>query len=93
MKNDPIVNNPVQALFDEVAKILSPVVDGVCNIINNIAREITMSLRAEPYERYQMRKWLTSVPNGAIVGNEAVLVVYNSEAPELSYIIKEPIEI
>lgn len=41
--------------------------------------------------RYQISKWLTSVSNGGFVGNTAVLIVYNSEAPELSYIIKEQI--
>lgn len=41
--------------------------------------------------RQQINKWLTSVPRGAIVGNIAYLVVYNEEAPELSYIITEQI--
>lgn len=41
--------------------------------------------------RYQTTKWLTSVSRGGLVGNTAVLIVYNSEAPELSYIIKEQI--
>ena len=40
---------------------------------------------------YQISKWLTSINRGGIVGNMAVLIVYNSEAPELSYIIKEQI--
>lgn len=45
----------------------------------------------EPYERYQMRKWLSQIPHGGIVGNKAVLIVYNSEAPELSEMIVEDI--
>jgi len=41
--------------------------------------------------RYQISKWLTSINRGGIVGDWAFLIVYNSEAPELSYIIKEQI--
>jgi hypothetical protein len=38
-------------------------------------------------ERHQMRKWLSQIPHGGIVGDKAVLIVYNSEAPELSEMI------
>lgn len=43
----------------------------------------------ESYERYQMRKWLSQVPHGGIVGDNAYLIVYNREAPERSYLIRE----
>jgi len=43
----------------------------------------------ESYERYQMRKWLSQVPHGGIVGDYAYLIVYNREAPERSYLIRE----
>lgn len=43
----------------------------------------------ESYERYQMRKWLSQVPHGGIVGDYAYLIVYNREAPERSYVIRE----
>ena len=43
----------------------------------------------ESYERYQMRKWLSQVPHGGIIGDTAYLIVYNREAPERSYVIRE----
>lgn len=46
----------------------------------------------EPYERYQMRKWLSQVPHGGMVGNMAVLIVYNEKAPEQSEMIVEVVE-
>lgn len=42
-------------------------------------------------ERYQMRKWLSQVPHGGIVGDSAVLIVYNEQAPEQSEMIVEGI--
>lgn len=45
----------------------------------------------EPYERYQMRKWLSQVPHGGMVGNMAVLIVYNEKHPEQSLLIVEDI--
>lgn len=45
----------------------------------------------EPYERYQMRKWLSQVPHGGIVDDKAVLIVYNKEYPERSEILVEGI--
>jgi hypothetical protein len=47
----------------------------------------------EPYERYQMRKWLSQVPHGGIVDNKAVLIVYNEKAPEQSHLIVEDINL
>ena len=43
----------------------------------------------ESAERYQMRKWLSQVPHGGIIGDTAYLIVYNREAPERSYVIRE----
>jgi hypothetical protein len=42
-------------------------------------------------ERHQMRKWLSQVPHGGIVGDSAVLIVYNKQAPEQSEMIVEGI--
>lgn len=86
-------SNGVEALFVEVRAILSPIFERAMKIINDVAQDYAMYLRAqrESADRYQIRKWLSQIPHGGIVGNEAVLVVYNSEAPELSYIIKEQI--
>lgn len=43
----------------------------------------------ESAERYQMRRLLESIPLGGIVGDYAYLIVYNREAPERSYVIRE----
>lgn len=47
----------------------------------------------EPLERYQMRKWLSQIPHGGIVGNMAVLICYNRQHPEQSSVIVEGISI
>lgn len=41
----------------------------------------------EPAERYQMRKWLSQVPHGGVVGDTGVLIVYNEKYPELSELV------
>jgi hypothetical protein len=42
--------------------------------------------------RYQMRRFFSYLETrGGTVGNKHVLFVYNASAPELSYIITEPI--
>lgn len=46
----------------------------------------------EPAERYQMRKWLSQIPHGGIVGKLAVLVCYNRKCPERSFVIVEGIQ-
>lgn len=43
----------------------------------------------EPPERHQMRKWLSQVPHGGIVDDVAVVVCYNEQRPEQSYLIIE----
>lgn len=45
----------------------------------------------EPPERYQMRKWLSQIPHGGIVGCKAALILYNNESPERSLLIVEDI--
>ncbi len=42
-------------------------------------------------ERHQMRKWLSQIPHGGIVGDSAVLIMYNKQAPEQSEMIVEGI--
>lgn len=44
-------------------------------------------------EDHQMRKWLSQVPHGGIIGNLAVLVCYNRMHPARSTLIVEDIEI
>lgn len=48
---------------------------------------------AESYEDYQMRKWLSEVPHGGIVGDKAVLICYNHKHPSQSILLVEDIEI
>lgn len=45
----------------------------------------------EPPERYQMRKWLSQIPHGGIVGCKAALILYNERMPEQSLLIVEDI--
>ncbi len=87
--------NGIEALSVEMGAIITPVFRAVEKIINDVALGIAMTLKAqrEPAERYQIRKWLSQVPHGGIIENKAFLIVYNSEAPELSYIIKEQITV
>lgn len=43
-------------------------------------------------ERRHINKFFNSLDTrGAIVDNKAILLVYNSKAPELSYILVEPL--
>lgn len=46
----------------------------------------------EPPGRYQMRKWLSQVEHGCIVGNTAMLLCYDKTCPEKSYVIIEDIK-
>ncbi len=71
--------------FASFGKALDQVIPPFLDVMKRI-------LETETYERYQMRKWLSQVPHGGIVGNKAVLIVYNEKAPELSYLIVEDIE-
>ena len=45
----------------------------------------------ETYEDYQIRKWLSQVPHGGIVGNMAVLICYNEKHPSASFVTVEEI--
>jgi hypothetical protein len=38
---------------------------------------------------YQMRRWLSQVPHGGMVGEKAVLIVYNEQHPSQSILIVE----
>lgn len=40
---------------------------------------------------YQIRRWLSQVSHGGIVGNTAVLIMYNEKHPSQSYLIVEEI--
>lgn len=46
----------------------------------------------ETYEDYQIRKRLSQVPHGGIVGNMAVLICYNEKHPSQSLVIVEDIK-
>lgn len=57
-----------------------------------VAREIaktTQKYKDESLDDYQIRRWLSQVPHGGMVGDKAVLVVYNEEHPSQSYLIVE----
>lgn len=48
---------------------------------------------ADRLTRYQIRRWMSQVPHGGIVGNMAVLICYNHKHPEQSLVIVEDINI
>ena len=43
----------------------------------------------ESPEDYQIRKWLSQVPHGGMVGNMAVLICYNEKHPSASLVTVE----
>lgn len=56
-------------------------------------KKVAEILTTETYEDYQIRKWLSQVPHGGMVGDNAVLIVYNEKHPSASYILVEDIKI
>lgn len=88
--------NPFELVYQQVTNIILPVYQQISEqaqqIITNIVENIEREKLREPYERYQMRKWLSQVPHGGIVDNKAVLIMYNNEYPEQSYFIVECIK-
>jgi hypothetical protein len=40
---------------------------------------------------YQIKRWLSQVPHGGVVGENAVLIVYNEKHPSQSVLIVEGI--
>ena len=51
----------------------------------------SLSFPQEDLQDYQIRRWLSQVPHGGIVGDKAVLIVYNEDHPSASYILVEDI--
>lgn len=86
-----IIRPVAQAYVDAVTPVARQVIETVDQAAENMADNLKRERLREPYDRYQMRKWLSQVPHGGIVGDKAVLIVYNSEAPELSEMIVEDI--
>lgn len=95
MKNQTELSNATEAFMSELKAVFLPPLERIVETLTTVLNGIAMEMRArrESAERYQMRKWLSQIPHGGIIGNEAYLIVYNSEAPELSYILKEQIEV
>lgn len=56
-------------------------------------RKIAKNLEAESPDDYQIRRWLSQVPHGGMVGETAVLIVYNEKHPSASYIVVEDTKI
>jgi len=54
-------------------------------------RDVKPQKKQTDLQDYQMRRWLSQVPHGGIVGDSAVLIVYNEEHPSQSYLIVEGI--
>lgn len=98
--------NGMDAFLAEVGRIIQPVAQAYIEAVAPVARQViktvddaamnmAMNLRAqrESADDYQIRRWLSQVPHGGIVGDKAVLIVYNEEHPSASYILVEDIKI
>lgn len=53
----------------------------------------SLTYKEEDLQDYQMRRWLSQVPHGGIVGEKAVLIMYNEQHPSQSILIVEDINI
>lgn len=58
---------------------------------SEVIKAVAEKTKNETYDDYQIRKWLSQVPHGGIVGKKAVLIVYNENHPSASYIVVEEI--
>lgn len=89
------VANTFRPIFDQAVKTVMPVYKQILKQQNDAAANIAMSIRAnrESCDDYQIRKWLSQVPHGGIVGDKAVLIVYNKEHPSQSILLVEDINL
>jgi hypothetical protein len=78
--------------FEQTFANFGRALDEFVPVFHKAIKTFAASLETESYDRYQMRKWLSQVPHGGMVGNMAVLIVYNEEAPERSEVIVEVVE-
>ena len=85
------VAHTFQPIFKQAVDVVLPVYKQVLKQQNDIAASMAMSMRAqrESYDDYQIRKWLSQVPHGGMVGDKAVLILYNEEHPSQSLLIVE----
>jgi len=79
-------------MFEQALGSLGRSFDEFVPVFQKIMAQVAADMQSESYERYQMRKWLSQVPHGAIIDDVAYLVVYNEKQPELSYLIVEVIK-
>jgi hypothetical protein len=75
--------------FEQAFAAAGKVLDDVMPVVKRFLDSLSMPV--EDLQDYQMRRWLSQVPHGGIVGNKAVLIVYNEEHPSQSYLIVEEI--
>jgi len=75
--------------FDVVLPVYTQIVKQQEQVAANIAENMKRERLREPYDDYQIRKWLSQVPHGGMVGDKAVLILYNEEHPSQSLVIVE----
>lgn len=67
--------------------------DDMMPAFKQIVETLTSELQKEDLQDYQIRRWLSQVPHGGMVGDTAVLIVYNEKHPSASYILVEDTKI
>lgn len=79
--------------FEQAFAAAGKVIDDVIPVFRRAIETITAELQKEDLQDYQIRRWLSQVPHGGMVGDKAVLIVYNEKHPSASYILVEETKI
>lgn len=76
-------------IFEEAFASMGRAFDNFMPAFHHILEVMKAEASKEDLQDYQMRRWLSQVPHGGMVGDKAVLIVYNEEHPSQSYLIVE----
>lgn len=80
--------------FEKAFSSMGRALDNFMPAFKRIVETLTSELnKEEDLQDYQIRRWLSQVPHGGMVGEKAVLIVYNEKHPSASYILVEDIKI
>lgn len=74
-------------VFEQAFAAAGKVLDDVIPVVKRFLE--SLSYPEEDLQDYQIRRWLSQVPHGGMVGDKAVLIVYNEQHPSQSYLIVE----
>lgn len=76
-------------MFEEAFASFGRALDGFVPVFKKYLD--SLSQPKEDLQDYQMRRWLSQVSHGGMVGDKAVLIVYNEEHPSQSILIVEDV--